>query len=67
MAQKVAVPMRYEHDRYFGRPSCPKCGELLMAPEYSEFRSNHDIRHSWFCDGCDYRFETLVAFEAAAA
>jgi hypothetical protein len=28
MALHVAVPMRYIHERHFGRPACPKCGEL---------------------------------------
>ena len=27
-----AAPLRYVHERYLGRPSCPKCGELIMAP-----------------------------------
>jgi hypothetical protein len=60
MTLNAAVPMSYFHERYFGRPSCPKCGELLMAPESSEYRGNRDIRHAWVCDGCDYRFETLI-------
>jgi C4-type Zn-finger protein len=67
MTLNVAVPLRYLHERYFGRPSCPQCGELMMAPEFSEFLKGDDIRHSWACDGCDYRFKTLVTFEAAAA
>ena len=29
------APMRYIHERYFGRPACPKCGELMMASESS--------------------------------
>ena len=67
MTLHVAVPMRYIHERYFGRPSCPKCGELVIAPESSECLSGHDIRHSWVCDGCDYRFKTLIRFNAASS
>jgi hypothetical protein len=67
MTLHVAVPMSYVHERYFGRPSCAKCGELMMAPESSEYLSGHDIRHIWVCDGCDYRFETLIRFNAAGA
>jgi hypothetical protein len=37
MTIQVTVPMRYLHEQYFGRPCCPKCGELIMAPEYPEF------------------------------
>ena len=67
MTLNVAVPMSYVHERYFGRPSCAKCGELVMAPEFSEYLSCYDVRHMWVCDGCDYRFETLIRFGAAGA
>ena len=70
MTLHLAVPMSYVHERYFGRPSCPKCGELLIAPEHPEFSectSGDEIRHFWMCDGCDYEFETLIRFSAAAA
>jgi hypothetical protein len=70
MTLHVSVPMRYLHERYFGRPSCPKCGELLMAPERQEFSeclSGVKIRHYWLCDGCENRFDTLVTFDAGVA
>jgi RNase P subunit RPR2 len=67
MILHMAVPMSYAHERYFGRPSCPKCGELIMAPNSSEYRSGSDIRHIWACDGCDYRFETSIRFNAGDA
>jgi hypothetical protein len=73
MALQTATPMRYLHERYFGRPSCPKCGESMMAsehPEFSECLYGSEVRHHWVCDGCDNRFETLIKFvacEAAAA
>ena len=67
MSLNVAVPMSYVHERYFGRPSCAKCGELVMAPESSKHVSGYCIRHMWACDGCDYRFETLIRFNAAGA
>ena len=64
MMLNVTVPMSYMHERYLGRPSCPKCGELLMAPECSEYLSGYDIRHTWSCDGCDFQFETLIDLNA---
>jgi len=67
MTLQVAVPMSYVHERYFGRPSCAKCGELLMAPESSQYLNDSDIRHRWVCDGCNYRCETLIRFSAAVA
>jgi hypothetical protein len=65
MMPHVTVPMRYAHERYLGRPSCPKCGELLMAPEASEYLSGYDIRHRWQCDSCDFQFETLIDLDIA--
>jgi hypothetical protein len=63
----VAVPMSYAHERYLGRPSCPKCGEMMMAPSASEYRDGCGIRHAWVCDACDYGFETLICLDAATA
>ena len=65
MTLNIAVPMSYVHERYFGRPSCAKCGELMMAPEFSEYLNHDEIRHIWVCDGCDYRIKTLIRFNAA--
>ena len=54
MTLQLAASMCFFHERYFGRPSCPKCGELAMAPEYPEFsgsNSGDEIRNHWLCDG----------------
>ena len=70
MTLQIGVPMDYLHERDFGRPSCPRCGELLMAPERPEFfecLSGVKIRHYWLCDRCENRFDTLVKFAAAVA
>ena len=64
--QALPMRMRFLHERYFGRPSCPKCGELMMAPEHSECRSEA-IRHFWNCDACDHRFESLITFGVVGA
>jgi hypothetical protein len=66
MSQQVPMRMRFLHERYLGRPSCPKCGELMMAPEHTECCSEA-IRHFWACDGCDHRFESLITFSLAGA
>ena len=60
------MPMSYVHERYFGRPSCAKCGELMMAPESSGYLWC-EVRHICVCDGCDYPFETLIRFNATGA
>jgi hypothetical protein len=67
MTLNVAIPMSYLHERYFGTPSCAKCGELMVAPESSKYLSGSDIRHIWLCSQCDYQFETSIRFNAVAA
>ena len=70
MTLQAAAPMCFLHERYFGRPSCPKCGELTMAPEYPEFSeclNGNEIRNFWICDRCDNRFDTVIKLERAAA
>jgi primosomal protein N' len=62
-----ALSMSYIHDQYFGRPSCARCGELMMAPETSGYLSDSNVRHLWKCDECGYRFQTLTKFDAIAA
>jgi ribosomal protein S27AE len=64
MTPHTAVPLSYAHERYLGRPSCPKCGVLIMAPESSRYAKGGAIRHMWSCDGCVYEFETLIDFSA---
>jgi Zn ribbon nucleic-acid-binding protein len=53
-------------ERYLGGPSCPKCGGLIIAPETSELMSDEQIRHTWSCDECGYKFQTLIRFPAVA-
>ena len=40
---------------------CGKCGELLIAPDYSEFVDEYRVRHIWTCVPCDYSFEATIA------
>jgi RNase P subunit RPR2 len=52
--------------RYFSqdaeRPVCPKCGDLLLAPEVSEFINDGRVRHRWACEACGNEFRTTVSF-----
>jgi hypothetical protein len=45
--------------------SCLQCGNELIAPEWSEFRSKQQNRHLWRCWKCDYCFETIVSTKSA--
>jgi predicted RNA-binding Zn-ribbon protein involved in translation (DUF1610 family) len=50
----------------YNKNKCPQCGECLLAPEWSEYRSERCVRHTWSCEACGYAFETDVFFAAAA-
>lgn len=39
---------------------CAQCGELLIAPTWSEPVGNRSLRHLWQCNVCGYGFETTV-------
>ena len=39
--------------------NCVHCGELLIAPERSEYVGTDEIHHSWQCSRCGHEFETL--------
>ena len=67
MTFSLTMPMKYAHERTLGRPSCPKCGVLMVVPESSEYVSEDQIRHAWSCDDCSYDFDTLVRLPARQA
>jgi ribosomal protein L37AE/L43A len=43
---------------------CAQCGGAIVAPEWSEHRSEHCVRDVWSCEACGYRFEHSVYFPA---
>ena len=45
---------------YSQRPACPRCGEVLLVAEESEFDVHGRIRHSWSCDSCGHEFRTSI-------
>jgi primosomal protein N' len=38
---------------------CVRCNYTLIAPNWSEYVSEHQVRHSWCCENCGQQFETL--------
>jgi hypothetical protein len=42
--------------------TCAQCGDVIFMPEWSEYLSEHRVRHLWQCEACGYKFETLVKF-----
>ncbi|MGA2842660.1 MAG: hypothetical protein ABSG18_21325 [Steroidobacteraceae bacterium] len=44
--------------------TCVQCSNELIAPEWSEYRNERQVRHLWHCWKCDWSFESLVSFPA---
>ena len=60
MSPRISAPRTRIYEIYFAQCHCPKCGEVLSAPAYSEFLKHNSVRHTWMCHKCDYDFETLI-------
>jgi len=45
--------------------TCVKCGETLIAPEWSEYVSEGLVLNLWSCWNCGQRFETEAATSTA--
>jgi hydrogenase maturation factor HypF (carbamoyltransferase family) len=43
---------------------CEKCGEPLIAPEWSEYVSEDVVHNFWSCTKCGCEFETKVSMPA---
>ena len=39
---------------------CSECNDLLVAPEWSAYVSNHEVLHVWFCENCGHEIEMAV-------
>ena len=46
-------------DTYSYGTACVRCNYTLIAPDWSEYVSEHQVRHSWSCESCGNQFETL--------
>ncbi len=46
--------------------TCAKCGEALIAPEWSEFVSEQLVLNLWSCTTCGNRFETEARVPTSA-
>lgn len=63
MSVHSPAPLAFEFRRYLGGPSCPRCGNSLLAAESSEFLTQGEVRHFWSCDSCGQEFHTAVKLE----
>lgn len=58
--QEVTMSTMVPNRRSSFGMNCAQCGNELIAPEWSEYRSKQQHRHLWRCWKCDYCFETIV-------
>jgi transcription elongation factor Elf1 len=58
MSLDTTTRPRPAQPRYFN--PCAQCGEMLMAPDWSEHVNERCVRHLWTCESCGYHFETTV-------
>ncbi len=47
--------------------NCTQCGDLLIAPEWSEYEDEWHILNLWCCANCGCQFETEALLPAAKA
>ena len=47
--------------------NCTQCGDLLIAPEWSEYEDERHILNLWSCTNCGCQFETEALLPAAKA
>ena len=47
--------------------SCPECGDLLIAPEWSEYEDERHILNLWSCENCGSHFESKALLPVAKA
>jgi hypothetical protein len=62
MSLQNATPAVLAYARCFGRPHCPQCNTMLLAPEVTEFAGAGRVLHSWQCEACAYEFQSTVDF-----
>jgi uncharacterized protein with PIN domain len=47
--------------RSFAAPTqCPHCGDVMVAPNSSEFVEGGEIRHHWECEACGEPSSTSI-------
>jgi ribosomal protein S27AE len=49
--------------RHLRLPTCPLCGDMLLAPMMAEHVSEHLVRNHWACEACGYTFRKSFEFK----
>ena len=50
--------------RHFRLPTCPQCGDMLLAPLLAEHVDASHVRNHWACEACGHTFRKSFKFEA---
>jgi hypothetical protein len=45
---------------HFAVPTCPQCGNVLVAPTTAGFDGAGCVRHVWTCDECRPRLSNMM-------
>jgi ribosomal protein S27AE len=51
--------------RHFRLPTCPQCGDMLLAPLLAEHVNASHVRNHWACESCGYTFRKSFRVELA--
>jgi hypothetical protein len=46
-------------------PTCPLCGDMLLAPMLAEHVSAQHVRNHWVCESCGHSFRKSFRVEAS--
>ena len=45
-------------------PTCPQCGDMLLAPLLAEHADRGVVHNHWVCESCGHSFRKSHQFEA---
>jgi hypothetical protein len=62
MVHTTPVKALTDGPRLAAMPTCPHCGDVLVAPTSAAFAGAGWVRHLWACDECGHTFRTSVKF-----
>ena len=49
--------------RHFRLPTCPQCGDMLLAPLMAELVTSGHVRNHWACEACGHTFRKSFKVE----
>jgi hypothetical protein len=52
--------------RHVRLPTCPQCGDMLLAPLLAEHVNEHHVRNHWACESCGHTFRNSFQFEGVS-